>query len=28
MELLIDQGWIKPEETVALVVTGDNRRYS
>ncbi|MEE9465809.1 MAG: threonine synthase [Candidatus Neomarinimicrobiota bacterium] len=28
LELLIDQDWIAPEESVALVVTGDNRRYS
>ena len=28
LELLIEQNWIAPEDRVALVVTGDDRRYS
>ena len=28
LELLIEQNWIAPEDRVALVVTGDDRRYA
>jgi threonine synthase len=28
LELLIERNWIAPEDRVALVVTGDNRRYA
>ena len=27
MELLIDQDWIKTNERVVLLITGDDRRY-